>query len=84
MLIIMFVGTISNIAIVAMPRAPQVDGVELGSVGVMKGEGSVLEVLKDVEARFEGYGDVLLKQCFPEMTGKWEGGTEKVKMGEMD
>ncbi|KAI4679394.1 uncharacterized protein J4E84_008425 [Alternaria hordeiaustralica] len=84
MLIIMFCGTISNLAIVAMPRVPQVDGVKLGSVGVMKGEGSVVEVLKDVEARFEGYGDVLLKQCFPEMIEKWEGGTEKQRMGEMD
>ncbi|KAI4682829.1 hypothetical protein J4E81_009450 [Alternaria sp. BMP 2799] len=84
MLIIMFVGTISNIAIVAMPRVPQVDGVKLGSVGVMKGEGSVLEVLKEVEAAFEGYGEVLLKQCFPEMIGNWEGGIEKERMGEMD
>ncbi|KAI4620667.1 uncharacterized protein J4E87_006992 [Alternaria ethzedia] len=84
MLIIMFVGTISNIAIVAMPRVPQVDGVKLESVGVMKGEGSVVEVLKEVEARFEGYGDVLLKQCFPEMIGKWEGGIKKERMGEMD
>jgi len=84
MLIIMFVGTISNIAIVAMPRVPQVDGVKLGSVGVVKGEGSVLEVLKEVEAAFEGYGEVLLKQCFPEMIGNWEGGIEKERMGEMD
>ncbi|KAI4608394.1 hypothetical protein J4E83_009199 [Alternaria metachromatica] len=84
MLLIMFVGTISNIAIVAVPRVPQVDGAELRSVGVMKGEGSVVEVLKGVEAAFEGYGDVLLKQCFPEMIGNWESGIEKVKMGEMD
>ncbi|KAI4914545.1 hypothetical protein J4E85_010611 [Alternaria conjuncta] len=84
MLLIMFVGTISNIAIVAVPRVPQVDGVKLGSVGVIKGEGSVVEVLKDVEAAFEGYGDVLLKQCFPEMIGKWGAEVEKVKMGEMD
>ncbi|KAI4607103.1 hypothetical protein J4E80_009834 [Alternaria sp. BMP 0032] len=84
MLVIMFVGTISNLAIVAVPRVPQVAGVKLGSVGVMKGEGSVLEVLKEVEAAFEGYGDVLLKQCFPEMIGKWEGGIEKDRMGEMD
>ena len=84
MLLIMFVGTISNIAIVAVPRVPQVDGVKLGSIGVMKGEGSVVEVLKEVEARFEGYGEVLLKQCFPEMIGNWEGGIEKERMGEMD
>ncbi|KAI4706408.1 hypothetical protein J4E89_008823 [Alternaria sp. Ai002NY15] len=84
MLIIMFVGTMSNIAIVAVPRVPQIDGMKLGSVGVMKGEGSVVEVLKDVEAAFEGYGDVLMKQCFPEMIEKWEGGTEKGRMGEMD
>jgi len=84
MLLIMFVGTISNFAIVAVPRVPQVGGVELRSVGVMKGEGSVVEVLKEVEGRFEGYGDVLLKQCFPEMLGRWEGGMENVKMGEMD
>ncbi|KAI4638126.1 hypothetical protein J4E93_010435 [Alternaria ventricosa] len=84
MLIIMFVGTISNIAIVAAPRVPHVDDMELRSVGVMKGEGSVVEVLKEVEAAFEGYGDVLLKQCFPEMIGKWERGMEKGRMGEMD
>ena len=84
MLLIMFCGTISNIAIVAAPRVPQVDGVELGSVGVMKGEGSVVDVLKDVEARFEGYGEVLLKPCFPEMIEKWGAGGEKGKMGEMD
>ena len=84
MLLIMFVGTIGNFAIVAVPRVPQVDGVNLRSVGVMKGEGSVVEVLKDVEAAFEGYGEVLLKQCFPEMIGNWEGGIEKERMGEMD
>ncbi|KAI4908013.1 uncharacterized protein J4E92_010958 [Alternaria infectoria] len=84
MLLIMFVGTISNFAIVAVPRVPQIDGVKLGSVGVMKGEGSVVEVLKDVEAAFEGYGDVLMKQCFPEMIERWGAGVEKVKMGEMD
>jgi len=84
MLLIMFVGTISNLAIVAAPRVPQVDGVELGFVGVIKGEGSVVEVLKDVEAAFEGYGEVLLKQCFPEMIEKWGAGGEKGKMGEMD
>ncbi|KAI4908748.1 hypothetical protein J4E90_008483 [Alternaria incomplexa] len=84
MLLIMFLGTISNLAIVAAPRVPQVDGVKLGSVGVMKGEGGVVEVLKEVEAVFEGYGEVLLKQCFPEMIEKWEGGTEKGGIGEMD
>jgi len=84
MLLIMFVGTISNFAIVATPRVPQVDGVKLRSVGVMKGEGSVVEVLKEVEARFEGYGQMLLKQCFPEMIERWGAGVEKVKMGEMD
>ncbi|KAI4651088.1 uncharacterized protein J4E79_009284 [Alternaria viburni] len=84
MLLIMFVGTISNLAIVAVPRVPQVDGVKLGSVGVMKGKGSAVEVLKEVEAAFEGYGEVLLKQCFPEIIGNWGRGIEKERMGEMD
>lgn len=84
MLLIMFCGTASNLAIVAIPRVPQVDGVKLRSVGVMKGEGNVVNVLKEVEARFEGYGDMLIRRCFPKMIGKWEGGMEKGGMGETD
>lgn len=84
MLLIMFCGTMSNLVIIAMPRVPQVDGVKLRSVSVMEGEGNVVNVLKEVEARFEGYEDVLIRQFFPEMIGKWEGGMEKGGMGEMD
>jgi hypothetical protein len=79
MLLIMFIGTMGNLAIVAAPRVPCVDGVELKSVGVMRGEGA----LKEVDVAYKGWSEVLRKLCFAEMVRKCEGDGEE-KVGEMD
>jgi hypothetical protein len=79
MLLIMFIGTMGNLAIVATPRVPCVDGVELKSVGVMRGEGA----LKEVDVAYKGWSEVLRKLCFAEMVRKCEGDGEE-KVGDMD
>lgn len=88
MLAIMFCGTISNVAIAALPREPTVGGMKLESVDVIVGKSGVVGALSEVESRLEGYGEVLVRQCFPEKLGEWEGRKEKVlKMrgiGDMD
>ncbi|CAI9631086.1 unnamed protein product [Alternaria burnsii] len=88
MLAIMFCGTISNVAIAALPREPTVGGMKLESVDVIVGKSSVVEALKEVESRFEGYGEVLVRQWFPEKLGEWEGRKERVSRmrdtGDMD
>ncbi|RYO28397.1 hypothetical protein AA0113_g12177 [Alternaria arborescens] len=88
MLAIMFCGTISNVAIAALPREPTVGGMELESVNVIVGKSGVVGALSEVESRLEGYGEVLVRQCFPEKLGEWEGRKEKVlrmrDVGNMD
>jgi hypothetical protein len=85
MLVIMLCGTISNVIIAALPREPEMDGVKLQSVDMISGDGGVVEALSEVEGKFKGFGEVLLRECFSERLGEWEErkGTE-VKMGEMD
>lgn len=82
MLIIMFCGTISNVAMAALPREPMVDGVKLQSVGGVSGKGGVVGVLREVESMYEGFGEVLVIECFPERLGEWEG--KMGDIGEMD
>ncbi|KAH8623211.1 hypothetical protein IG631_22368 [Alternaria alternata] len=88
MLAIMFCGTISNVAIAALPREPTVGGMKLESVDVIVGKSGVVGALREVECRLEGYGEVLVRQCFPEKLGEWEGRKEKVlrmrDVGNMD
>jgi hypothetical protein len=88
MLAIMFCGTISNMAIAALPREPTVGGMKLESVDVIVGKSGVVGALREVESRLEGYGEVLVRQCFPEKLGEWEGRKEKVlrmrDVGNMD
>jgi hypothetical protein len=85
MLVIMLCGTISNVVIAALPREPEMDGVKLQSVDMISGDGGVVEALSVVERKFEGFGEVLVRECFPEMLGEWEERKEtEVKMGEMD
>jgi hypothetical protein len=88
MLAIMFCGTISNVAIAALPREPTVGGMKFESVDVIVGKSGVVGALREVETRLEGYGEVLVRQCFPEKLGEWEGRKEKVlrmrDVGNMD
>ncbi|CAN9357879.1 unnamed protein product [Alternaria alternata] len=88
MLAIMFCGTISNVAIAGLPREPTVGGMKLESVDVIVGKSGVVGALREVESRLEGYGEVLVRQCFPEKLGEWEGRKEKVlrmrDVGNMD
>ena len=88
MLAIMFCGTISNVAIAALPRKPTVGSMKLESVDVIAGKSGVVGALREVESRLEGYGEVLVRQCFPEKLGEWEGRKEKVfkmrDIGDMD
>jgi hypothetical protein len=85
MLVIMLCGTISNMVIVALPREPEMDGVKLHSVDMISGDGGIVEALSEVEGKFEGFGEMLLRKCFPERLGEWgEWKETKVKMGEMD
>ncbi|RYN46093.1 hypothetical protein AA0114_g8665 [Alternaria tenuissima] len=78
MLAIMFCGTISNVAIAALPREPTVGGMKLESVDVIVGKSGVVGALREVESRLEGYGEVLIRQYFLEKLGEWEGRKEKV------
>ncbi|CAN9393215.1 unnamed protein product [Alternaria alternata] len=88
MLAIMFCGTISNVAVAVLPREPTVGGMKLESVDVIVGKSGVFGALREVETRLEGYGEVLVRQCFPEKLGEWEGRKEKVlrmrDIGDMD
>ncbi|CAN9382515.1 unnamed protein product [Alternaria alternata] len=88
MLAIMFCGTISNVAVAVLPREPTVGGMKLESVDVIVGKSGVVGALREVETRLEGYGEVLVRQCFPEKLGEWEGRKEKVlrmrDIGDMD
>ena len=83
LLIIMLCGTISNVAIASLPREPMVDGVKLHSVDTIGGGKSVVEALREVEGRHEGFGQVLLRERFPENIRKWEHRNEKGNMGEV-
>ncbi|CAN9369995.1 unnamed protein product [Alternaria sp. RS040] len=88
MLAIMFCGTISNVAIAALPREPTVGGMKLESVDVIVGKSGVVGALREAESRLEGYGEVLVRQWFPEKLGEWEGRKERVlrmrDIGDMD
>jgi hypothetical protein len=88
MMIIMFVGTVSNVAIAALPREPMVDGMRLQSVDVITGETGVVGALKALEGKYADYGELLVRECFPERLGEWEGRKENVvrmkDVGEMD
>jgi hypothetical protein len=60
-----------------------VDGVKLHSVDTIGGGKSVVEALREVEGRHEGFGQVLLRERFPENIRKWEHRNEKGNMGEV-
>jgi hypothetical protein len=83
LLTLMFCGTISNVALAALPGVPRVGGAELRSVGVVRSEKGVLVALREVERGYEGYGGVLVRECFPHRLEEWEGGKGK-ELEEMD
>lgn len=83
LLIIMFCGTISNVATASLPREPMVDGVKLHSVDTIGGGKSVVEALREVEGRYEGFGQVLLREWFPENIRGWKHRNEKGNLGEV-
>ncbi|KAB2099235.1 hypothetical protein AG0111_0g12447 [Alternaria gaisen] len=84
MLAIMFCGTISNVAIAALPREPTVGGMKLESADMIVGKSGVVGASREVESRLEGYGEVLVRQYFPEKLGEWERREGKVlRMGDI-
>ncbi|KAG9195032.1 hypothetical protein G6011_00152 [Alternaria panax] len=78
MVMIMFVGTVSNVAIAGLSGEPKVGGVKVESVGVVDGGKDTVQTLREVEGRYEGFGKVLIRECFPDKLGEWEGRKEKV------
>jgi hypothetical protein len=62
---IMFYGTLGNLLIAGLPRAPWAHGVALESIEVIQGDDKVMVALQSLEEKYPGYGAPLVKEFFP-------------------
>jgi hypothetical protein len=65
LLVIMFYGTLGNLIITGLPRAPWAHGIALESVEVIQDDDKVIVALQSLEEKYPGFGEPLIKEFFP-------------------
>jgi hypothetical protein len=72
LLCITFYGTLGNLLIAGLPRAPWAHGVALESVEVIQNDGKVMGALQSLEEKYPGFGEPLVKEFFPGSLRQYE------------